>query len=673
MVRLARRPAPAVTFQTQQPRSNASVAASARQKTGKKSSSTKHGGESAKATGPDHPTDIALPKSVTRSTLQLKLTNQVLRDTQARRQVRTPEPEADPYHRLTRLTEKLDQYNVKLRRQYSMGFRSLPVRSMDLSHETEVFVGDEPVNANHLYYEDAYGRRYNTPAATVCAYPKTPEELDRHVKMIKQLRPGIVVILAQDKDVTGEAAGYFKKDGATIHGDLRMSSELKEHMPVSPEYGLDMKLYELTIDDNPGSPANSAGHPGHASPSEEEALKVPVIHLTNLVDGYHLEPEKMDEFIHQICSKMCMDGDDGENRAPLFHCKEGLGRAGQAAAHYMMQDRPDLIRSTESLIHGVRRQRSPAMLYSPGQINALAAKGKALGIPEFVEDQEFALGHVLARLGIDIQAVPIIPDSDPVDFLEALEFNFREFEGTPDEVLARLQKAADQDCAILLEHDFNGSNAQVLWTHPEAELGMIVSRGGAVKATPEAYLVGTQASGNLEHNVRLTTLAPSQGISAAASYCCRHPGEMQSLLLGHVMDDEKVSFGTIAEIGDFLRQHDESAHALDIGIDTMLARTATIRRELGSSSRFMLEFGDTCDPGARLHRLVFRQGLNDEDGACRAIHFASDGSVGYLEFSSFEDIVAMAEGLSRREDGQENTLSILSAEKLMGLQGMGRQ
>lgn len=583
------------------------------------------------------------------------------------------QPEPDPFDRLSLLTDRLDLFNQKLKRQDDMEDDALPLPCLDMRSHTDIFVDEFAVNANHPFLQNRNGTLTGAPVASVCAYPKTQEELDLHVRMLRQLSPSILVVLAQDSDVTGETSGYFKQPGVTIHGDLRMSSSLQENLPASQDCPLDMQVHEMCIENHAGHGADgAAAHEAHEAQADaaDQAVRIPVLHLSNLVDGHYLSPRQMDTLIRHVCSRERTGSErnaDGDEPVPLFHCKEGLGRAGQSAAHYMMHKWPDRVKSTESLIQSLRRQRSPAMLYSPGQINALAAWGKKLGIPELVEQQPMSLGKMLYRLGIENDDIEVLPDDRLPDVLRALKFSDDESEGPLELVLSRLREIEKEEWPVMLEHDFNGEIAQILWPHPQADRGIVLYEDRLIGATPEEYLLGSESNGVLPPSLRLTTYTPSRNLKAAAAYCDMPTRAMQGLLLENVMDDEKVSLSTAGGLGEFLQGHGERACTVDLGIDTVMEQAETIREELLNSAKFLLEFGDTCDPRAPLHRLVFRNGLEKTDERYHAIHFLPDGDTELLNFRSVEDVLSMVEENSWRDDGQVNTLSIMSDEKLPGL------
>ncbi|MGI4937577.1 MAG: protein-tyrosine phosphatase family protein, partial [Janthinobacterium lividum] len=532
---------------------------------------------------------------------------------------------------VTPLSRALSGFDALLNKHQTMSQADCQLPLLNWQHDTAIKIDGNRINAHHIYASGRSGQRQGAPVGCITAYPKNFAALKQHIQLLHQIKPSVLVVLANDAEINYTTAGYFRKNG--IHGDFEVIS-VRRQPPAQAGAGAaampEVEHHVLTIRRRAG-----AGRPGAAPGADEaqETIEIPVIYVPGWPDGTALLPEELEHVIQQILAVERSGQNGALPRRPLMHCMEGLGRAGQCMAHYLMKKDPARAKSAENVVQNLKQSRSTRMVYALPQKNSLGEAAAAMGLPKLAISRPDSLSAFLHHL--DITNLRSLPDFKLLDMLGALKFESVTHLLDPQPALALLQQSQEHDCPLLMAGKKERAILfQYLWSSPRGAEGKSLSDGTVTAQTAQQFLQEHVDAGSLD-TVKLIFLPPAREIGDMALLTNLPRQHLQARLLVDLLFARPTAMAHARQMCSFLNQHAIATHAVTLATDALVANKAAIAAALASCSNFMLEFRDHRQADAPLVRYTFRDQHTVTDGWLQALRYTPLVGVEEIHFPSF--------------------------------------
>ena len=522
--------------------------------------------------------------------------------------------------------------------------RNLPAPSPSLSwrRHTTIIVGERAYPPAHrIHLREIDGSRAPNPVAIACSYPKEAT-LAKHMEMLFQERPSVLVVLANDSECDDRAGGYFRKDWTNETSGLQARSKR-----IDRQFDDDAKLagvehYELTL-----------------SLGDQPAVSIPVVYESAWPDATALNQERIKVLLNRIRAVEETDEEpDGARRKMMGHCKEGVGRTGQLIGTRALQDHGAAVRSTESLIMAMRLSRSQYMAFRPEQQAALAVTGVALHIP-VVEKTRCALATALGHLGI---ACPQDLDHIPLrETLTAAGLVPSYVQTTATYALAVLELFEQEQVKRPMLIDVQKSGMTVclmLYRTPASASCLNLVNGKSARFTAKQFLKKYPAE--KFDNVRFALLLPSKEAHEVTLYCEMPLNEVHGHFLANAFKPKALALDDVYNFSTFLFDCDIPAYPTDHNVQDLADQPALIADMIGQAKNLMLEFKDNRIEGTPKIRWIFNQQINTAGGALNVARCTKEGKVDLIKFDDIDQLLKDLKAASTvTEDGTYDGLVTL--------------
>jgi hypothetical protein len=208
--------------------------------------------------------------------------------------------------------------------------------------------------------------------AIACQYP-TGDELPAFFDMLVANRTPLLLVLASEADLDdpdNDLPPYFRQEGC--HGKREVIAPYGGAVTLAG--GLEVESYSLEVED------------------VDAPFAIPVLHVTNWRDFSARDIPALKALVEQveaIRQGPRLEAGAGERGTagvglPVVHCRAGVGRSGQFLAAAELLKAGDC--GLETIITDMRRSRSPLMVQTTAQLEALADLAASLGRPILAEE-----------------------------------------------------------------------------------------------------------------------------------------------------------------------------------------------------------------------------------------------------------------------------------------------
>ncbi|MGI4848047.1 MAG: protein-tyrosine phosphatase family protein [Janthinobacterium lividum] len=538
--------------------------------------------------------------------------------------------EQKPLKKETALSRQLARFNEPLRADYDRRGKGAGMPRLDQSRHTAIRFDGPGMNANHFYLTDRSGNRLPGAVATACTYPND-QGLEGFWDMARAIKPSVIMVLAEDKDMKTGSCGYFRRD--EICGEKVIKSRFVER---DKESGA--KLYMVTILE------------------KGIELEIPVIHVDDWPDRSALGTarlKKVIEFMRRVEAR----GEPGEpRRIPLVHCKHGVGRTGQLIAQYLLMTRKNAVHSAEELIQTMRAQRDYYMLHAVEQQNSIGELAADLGIPVLARDNPYSLESVLDHMGVFARHV--IPNYHFDDVLSLLKFEPEIRTMKVDDARSLLRKIASHHCPLRMELNTRA----LIWPTSSSMQCKDLHSGLKASLTPRALLHERSIAGHGNDEVTLTFLRPAGVVGDLANYAGKSRAYIQSKIMSDRLSGYEVDLETSEGRCRFLTTHHFDAVPLRLTPAQLRKHQAHIAADFSKAGKCMVDFKDHLDGNGEAVRYTFERISADIDAPLTGIGYNAALGPHKVRFDSFGKLVDLVDRQSRRDDGTSSSMTMVAAD-----------
>lgn len=478
-------------------------------------------------------------------------------------------------------------------------FKGAPAElpTLDWSAHTAISVDGQECRAHRILFRDRFGNFGPRPVAAACAYPEATA-IERHLKMLFQERPSVLVVLARDDERRTGARGYYRPGRTFPTGAARSDDALTVTSRATGEYkgengySMDVAHFEMTLT--------------RRLNGRVVDVTIPVVHMGSWPDETALDQERLKLLLNEIRRVEQHAPHEGAERCMMVHCKEGVGRTGQLIGTRIMQDYGNRhVFSVEGIIRAMRQSRSIHMAYAPAQQRALVEAGAELGIAP-LEPEGTNLASVLDHIGIP--RVFGMDDYRFCDVIETLRMHAASIRTDTAAAAGAFDSIAGHSCPLLITASKDdGVVSQVLWSTPNSENGKNLGDGDIDPRHPRAYLQAQAGAANID-TIALTLLKPGKDIGMLALYSGLPLARFQCDLLGPGGADKLKESQEIEGFCAWVEKNDIEAYQIDMTVSTFAEALPRVWQQLHQSSSAMVEFRDHSIEGVSITRLVLGRG-----------------------------------------------------------------